>query len=122
VTSAIRETDVVRATIPINIPTLDTGLTINEIDAISYALAREQSPQNLFSFGDSFLPDYPITAGLLLVKGKLLASPTDPVLRAAVEDGVRQRPNLLSVALALLPQFPQASYLLQAKITAKATG
>ena len=90
--SIIRESDLVRATVPIAIPTLDPGLTIDEIDAVSYALARETDPGLLQRFAATFLPSYPVTGSLLLAKARLLTFPTSaaPALQAKVENAVRQ--------------------------------
>ncbi len=86
---------VARATVPVTLPTLDANLTIDEIDAVAYALARETDPSLLQQFAGTFLPDYPVTGSLLLAKAKLLTSPSaSPQVKAAIDNAVRQPVSL----------------------------
>jgi hypothetical protein len=78
---------------PIATPTLDNGLTINEIAAVSYALAREVSFDNLIKFADTFSPVYTIAFGLLRARAKNLGAP-DSALATAVANGVRVAPTV----------------------------
>ncbi len=111
----MREEELVRAVIPINIPTLDDNLTIDEIDAVAYALAREEDPRLLLQFAETFFPEHVVTASLLMAKAKLLYQPQNVQLRAAVEDAVRKPINLTVLAQAILPEFRAASDLLLAR-------
>jgi hypothetical protein len=114
----------VRATVPLTIPLpgLDPNLTIDEIDAVSYALARETDTQNLLRFGASFFPRYPIAAGLLMAKAKLVASSSEPTaLRDAVENGVRQPLDLLRLAALLVPEFSAVATVLRAHAKVSST-
>ena len=61
---------VVKATPP---PTLDKGISVPEAHAVAVALARENNSSNLLSFGNAMLPTYPVAAGLLLTKSRLLS-------------------------------------------------
>jgi len=52
---------------------LDPSLTAAEIEAVTYALARETDPQKLLGFADSWGSMAPITSALLTSKAAVLS-------------------------------------------------
>lgn len=50
---------------------LDVGLTDEEVFAVRFAIAYDESPKHLGGLGTTFDPDYPIAAGLLYAKAAL---------------------------------------------------
>ena len=64
---------------------LDAGMVYQDARALSYALARDEDPKHLFALADAYGSDYPVAAGLLLLKGALVsqAKTTPSVLSTA---------------------------------------
>jgi hypothetical protein len=57
--------------------TLEAGIPYDEAHAVAYALAKDNDPKHLQYFADSMVPDFPLSAGLLVAKAKLETAITD---------------------------------------------
>lgn len=89
---------------PVDVPTLDTGLSLAEAAAVSYALVKETAFANLDGFANAFEPTYPVAASLLRGKAMLLGSshPLESALANAVRVPVaRSTPTPLQPAAQL---------------------
>ena len=55
------------------VPKLDADMTGDQAQAVGIALATESSVSNLREFAGTLTPDFPIAAGLLNTKARLIA-------------------------------------------------
>lgn len=77
---------------------LDAGMIEQDAKALAYGLATDDDPKHLFALAEAYGSDYPIAAGLFLLKGALIAqAKTRPasVSSAPVSTSVPSTSNML---------------------------
>lgn len=72
-------------------PTLDTGLTNQEAQAVKHAMARETSAPNLRGFAQAMAVDFPMSSSLLHGRaGMIEAGVENPLIASVLEGAARQ--------------------------------
>lgn len=84
---------------------LDSGLLLDEIMAIQYALAKDVDPKHLTGFASVLSPEFPVAASLLRAKGYLVQANSSSVAVSGVGDSPRRAYETASAVVGFLDVY-----------------